>query len=325
LTRSVDLRWFAPSRLFALVVDRLRQLGLSIALEGDGPARLAIAMDAQVAEQAYRYAATRRRPLIQYVWDLPPWKIGTGRHDWIWFVLGRYVRLPRLGRRYPQRRGYFSRLRYVAAHAREVWVPSAMTAQSVQERFGLSCRQVPYCYDSDRFRPAAPPATRSGPLLSVSRLVSYKNQAAVIRAAARFEPRLSVRIIGNGLERESLERLAHTLGVSCSVETGLDDQAVLAAYRSAGIVVCPSRFEGLGLSPIEGIACGIPVVASDIPPHREFLGHAAYFFSLDDDDSLVAAIAAARQGGPPRRDVLRDLTIEAAAQRFLDLLTPHLR
>ena len=44
-----DLRWFAPNTFCALVVPRLRQLGLAIALDGDRSARLAIAMDAQVA------------------------------------------------------------------------------------------------------------------------------------------------------------------------------------------------------------------------------------------------------------------------------------
>src|SRR5437868_13513887 len=69
-----DIRWFAPNRFCTLVVPRLRTLGLTIALEGDRPARLAIAMDAQVAAGAYRYAARHRWPLIQYVWDLPPWR-----------------------------------------------------------------------------------------------------------------------------------------------------------------------------------------------------------------------------------------------------------
>jgi len=317
-----DVRWFAPNRFCTLVVPRLRDRGLSIALDGDTPARLAIAMDAQVAADAYRYAVRHRCPLIHYVWDLPPWWLGRGRHDWVWLVAGRYVWLPRLGRRYAARRGFYSRLRYVAAHAAAVWVPSAATATSVRERFGVACRQVPFCFDSDRFTPAAAGLRRG--LLSVSRLTPQKNHAAVIRAAARFEPRIPVRIIGSGYDRAALERLATELHVPCTIESDSSETEVVAAYRVAEVVVCPSTFEGFGLTPMEAIATATPVVVSDIPPHREFLGTAPHFFRLDDDDSLVAAIGAARAGPPPGRDVLSRVTIEAAAERFSDGLTPYL-
>ena len=318
-----DVRWFAPNRFCTLVVPRLRDRGLVIALDGDRPARLAIAMDAQVAAEACRYAARHRCPLIHYVWDLPPWWLGRGRHDWVWLVAGRYVWFPRLGWRYAARRGFYSRLRYVAAHAAAVWVPSAATATSVRDRFGVDCRQVPFCYDSDRFT-AAPGMRRSG-LLSVSHLTPHKNHAAVVRAAARVEPKTPVRIIGKGPERASLERLAATLGVTCSIESDLTDTDMVTAYRTAEVVVCPSTFEGFGLTPMEAIATATPVVASDIPPHREFLGASPRYFTLGDDDGLVAAIGAARAGLPPAPDVLSGVTIDAAAARFSAGLMPYLR
>jgi len=317
-----DIRWFAPNRYCTLVVPRLRQRGLEIALDGDRPARLAIAMDAQVAADAGRYAARHGCPLIHYVWDLPPWWLGRGRHDWVWLVAGRYVWLPRLGRRYAARRGFYSRLRYVAAHAAAVWVPSAATATTVRDRFRVECRRVPFCFDSDRFTPA--PGVRSPGLLTVSHLTPHKNQAAVIRAAARLEPKTPVRIIGKGPDRTSLERLAAKLGVRCTFDSDLTEQEMVTAYRTAEVVVCPSRFEGLGLTPLEAIATATPVVASDISPHREFLGTSPHFFTLDDDDSLVAAIVAARAGPPPSRDVLSGVTIDAAAERFWVGLTPYL-
>src|SRR5439155_23651717 len=150
--------------------------------------------------------------------DLPPWRLGRGRPDWVWHVFGRYLRVPRVGRRYPERPGYYSRLRFVATHAREVWVPSAHTAASVQERLGVACRPVPFCFDSTRFTPAPAPAPAAAPvvrsrgLLSVSRLTPQKNHAAVVRAAARFEPKLPVRFIGSGPEKSALENLAVEMG-----------------------------------------------------------------------------------------------------------------
>ena len=322
----LDIRWFAPNKYCTLVVPRLEARGFSIALAGDEAARVAVAMDAQVAAAAYTYAARVGCPLIHYVWDLPPWRLGGGRPDWVWHAFGRFWRLPRVGRRYAERAGYYSRLSYVASRAREVWAPSAHTVASVEERLGVACRRVPFCFDSDRFTPAPAARPRAG-LLSVSRLTRQKNHAAVIRVAARFRPPLAVRIVGSGPERDGLTRLARELGVPCAIDAGLPEGEMVTAYRSAEVLVCPSRFEGFGLTPMEGVACGVPTVASDIPPHREFLGTAVHFFTLDDEESLVAAVTAARSGSPPppgpAGDVLAGVSIDAATARFASGLAPY--
>src|SRR5438045_1967688 len=83
------------------------------------------------------------------------------------------------------------------------------------------------------------------------RLTAHKDHAAVIRAAARFEPKLPVRIVGSGPERAALERLAADVGVACVIDSRLSDHEMLRAYRGAEVVVCPSRFEGFGLTPME--------------------------------------------------------------------------
>ena len=73
------------------------------------------------------------------------------------------------------------------------------------------------------------------------------------------------------------------------------------------------------------MASGVPVVASEIPPHREFVGAAARFFPfLEDDTALVNAIEAALDGGRPAPALVQDLTIPAAGQRFLSALSPFL-
>jgi glycosyltransferase involved in cell wall biosynthesis len=312
----IDVRWFAPNRFAQLVVPRLQQLGLRIATEGDAPARLAVAMSGTAAERTWRYATTHRCPYVVYVWDLPPWKLGRGHPDVVWWGFGHFFRLPKFGRRYRQGRGYFSRLRFITARARAVWAPSRASVESVTERFGVRCLHVPYCYDSDRFVPLARDTDEPLHILTVSRLEPSKNQQAVIRAAAQLRPSLPVRLIGWGSEEATLRRMAAELAVDCSFASGLSDAAVVTAYRKASVVVCPSRFEGLGLSPIEAVACGARVVASDIPPHREFVGGAARLFALDDEGDLVAAIRAALAQPPPDPAAVRSLTIDAAAERF---------
>jgi glycosyltransferase involved in cell wall biosynthesis len=320
-----DIRWFAPNAYSSLIVPELRRQGLRIALEGDQPARLVFAAGARVADVAWRFSRAMRSRLILYVWDLPPRATGSGRPDPVWWLAGHFLRLPRPFGGYGRRRGYFSRLNYIAARADAVWVASTLTRELVAERFGVVAERVPYCYDSDRFRPDSAAPSRPPTLLCVSRLQPHKNQAALLRAAARFGGEVRVRLIGRGPESQTLANAAAALGVRCDIETDAADAAITEAYHTAGVVVCPSRFEGFGLTPIEGVACGAPVVASDIPPHREFVGTAAKFFELENDDSLVGAIEAALHAGPADPRAVRALTIPVAGERFLSALLPYLR
>jgi glycosyltransferase involved in cell wall biosynthesis len=297
-----------------------------VATEGREPAHLAVVMDSQCTVAAFEYASRWRCPLLFYLWDLPPWRLGSGKPDWIWERSGRLRRLPRLWGGYAERPGYYSRLRFVVRRAHWVWVPSSSTAYDVQVRFGVVPERVPFCYDSERFRPTPLCASDPPRWLSVSRLVSSKNHALLIRAAALVEPRPVVQVIGQGPEGPALQSLAHELGVSLELEnTWVSDEAVDEAYRRATVVVAPSRFEGFGLTPMEGLASGRPVAASDIPVHREFLGEAVQYFHPDDPVELLRAVERAVAAGPGSPGVLREVTIEAAAGRFLARLLPILK
>jgi glycosyltransferase involved in cell wall biosynthesis len=75
--------------------------------------------------------------------------------------------------------------------------------------------------------------------------------------------------------------------------------------------------------PVE--ASGVPVVASDIPPHREFVARAARLVPLDDTVALAAAIGDALDAPAADPALVRDLTIPAAGARFLSSLQPLLR
>jgi glycosyltransferase involved in cell wall biosynthesis len=323
-----DIRWFAPNSYTTLVVPHLRRGGLRIATEGEHPARLAVAMSGTEAVPAWQFARRRGARLLLYLWDLPAGGSGRGRPDPVWWLAGRFLRIPRPWGGYG-RRGHYSRLHYIARRAEAVWVPSTMTREVVAERFGSEAERVPYCYDSDRFRPApaAGPA-RAGEdpptLLTVSRLRRHKNQGAVLHAAAQIGRGVRVRIIGRGPQQQSLEALARRLGVPCTIDTAADDQAVVRAYHEASVAVCPSRFEGFGLTPIEGVASGVPVVASDIPPHREFVGGAARLAPADDPAALARAVIEAIGAEPADPALVADLTIGAAADRFLASLRPLL-
>ena len=71
-----------------------------------------------------------------------------------------------------------------------------------------------------------------------------------------------------------------------------DDEALGALYRGASCCLAHSRFESVGITPLEALRAGTPVVATDIPAHREVCGEAARFYDPADLEGMVKAVMA---------------------------------
>jgi glycosyltransferase involved in cell wall biosynthesis len=78
----------------------------------------------------------------------------------------------------------------------------------------------------------------------------------------------------------------------------LSDDDLAAVVTGARSLVFPSEDEGFGLPPVEALACGTPVVCSDIPPLREVLGDRATFVAPDDIAGMVRTAIEAQRPAP---------------------------
>lgn len=79
----------------------------------------------------------------------------------------------------------------------------------------------------------------------------------------------------------------------------VDDDELAAIYSGAHALVIASDQEGFGLSAVEALACGTPVVACEGPALREVLGARATFVKANDMPGLIAAAQRARRPAPP--------------------------
>lgn len=77
------------------------------------------------------------------------------------------------------------------------------------------------------------------------------------------------------------------------------DEDLAAIYTGARALVFPSDDEGFGLPTVEALACGTPVVASDLPALREVLADRATFVAVDDVPGLLAAAERVERPAPP--------------------------
>lgn len=100
----------------------------------------------------------------------------------------------------------------------------------------------------------------------IARLIAEKGHANLIRAVKSLEevlPRLALLIAGEGRERRRLESLIHELGLNGRVRFTGNLKEVSKPLSATDLFVLPATWrEGFGLSVVEAMACGIPVVVT---------------------------------------------------------------
>ena len=84
----------------------------------------------------------------------------------------------------------------------------------------------------------------------------------------------------------------------------IPEAELLEAYGLARTIVCPSRDEGFSLPVVEGMAAGLPCLASDIPAQRELVTEAAQRFAPDDDATLAGLLERVVVDADWRRNIL---------------------
>lgn len=101
-------------------------------------------------------------------------------------------------------------------------------------------------------------------------------------------------LIGDGPERGRLEQYADKLGLSGSViwHGWVDKDSLRLAYQQADCMVNPSLYEGMPNTVLEAMACGLPVIASNIPGNVDVVrdGVTGYLFDLGKPEQLRECI-----------------------------------
>jgi glycosyltransferase involved in cell wall biosynthesis len=171
--------------------------------------------------------------------------------------------------------------------------------------------------DLERFRPVPQPEARaalgltgSPLLLSVGYLIERKGQHLLIEALAQLRARLPgahLVLVGDGPERARLEALAARLGVLEQVNFvgAVSNAALYQWYSAADVFLLASSREGWANVLLEAMACGTPVVATDIWGTPEVVADASVGRLVDRRDAAAFAtgIVDLWQSKPDRRVV----------------------
>jgi glycosyltransferase involved in cell wall biosynthesis len=144
--------------------------------------------------------------------------------------------------------------------------------------------------------PAAEPAR----LLFVGRLTDQKgvlDLPAIVAGMAEAGVPAELTVVGDGPLADELRTLAAEVAPGLVELAGFVDDP-RRAFAAADLLLLPSRWEGLPFTPLEALATGLPVLLSDLAPHRELVdgGAAVHLAPVGEADAWVeAAIGALRR------------------------------
>jgi glycosyltransferase involved in cell wall biosynthesis len=193
---------------------------------------------------------------------------------------------------------------------------------------------VRFGVDTNRYVPGPPDPEWAAQLGPGGRRVIFSPRAVrplyrhetVVRSVAGLDPD-SLLVMGDrGADPAylaSLLRLGEELGIGGQIRvlSGMTDEDMPALYRLADVVVSVPESDGLPLTVLEAMACGAPVVVSDLPGLREFLGarFPDVLVPVGDVDALRQALATAlaqtAEGRASIGRAMRELVVAEADHR----------
>ncbi len=158
--------------------------------------------------------------------------------------------------------------------------------------------------------------SRGGPLiLSVSRLHTSKNvdtlPEAMMTVIDRW-PDAILGIVGDGPERQTLERKVGDLSLNSKIRFLGERRDVPSLLAAADITVFPSRVEGFGMVALESLAAGTPVVCFDLPSLKAL--------RRDVDAIRIVAGTGPTEMGRTISAALSDQNLPAAGQQARDIV-----
>jgi glycosyltransferase involved in cell wall biosynthesis len=170
-----------------------------------------------------------------------------------------------------------------------------------------NCRLIPNGVDCDRFRPGVPHRQEFGLpedrliVLMVSALIPNKRIEYGIDAVSRIADAHLV-LAGDGPLRDAITATATKLLPGRFTQLLVPPAQMPKLYQSTDVFLQCSKDEPFPLVFLEAMACGIPVVAHDMPRVRWFVGDNEFLIDMDNPEAIAAAIRRAHASAASGRE-----------------------
>jgi len=191
---------------------------------------------------------------------------------------------------------------------------------------------IPNGIDTNQFQPRLETSSRDNnfKILCVSRITERKGIKYLIKATRYLPEKAILEIIGEGNEKEKLDKLADDLKLEDRINfLGLDNHDDLPEiYSQADIFVLPSLNEGMSNTILEALASGLPIIATDTGGTKELLtdGKNGFIIKMKDSQDISEKIKRLIINkdllvtmGRVSRKVAENFSWQKVADRYLEL------
>lgn len=216
-------------------------------------------------------------------------------------------------------------VKFVLNNSRLVFCLSSDMVDRVEKLTKTNIKLVPQSVDTSIFYPRETTAIKAklgiqsdGPIvLTLARLVKRKSIETALRAVVkviRSFPELTYIVVGEGPDKERLQQITQDLGISKNVLFAgrISDDDLPACYSLADVFVLSSLHEAFGIVILESMACGTPVVVSEVGGMIDLVeeGVTGFLCPIGDVDAFSNRI----QGIISDSDLLRKMSDSARTQ-----------
>lgn len=223
----------------------------------------------------------------------------------------------------PDKAPLFRKIVLKSLYRLALWRASAIIAISEHTRdavhriFHTPCEKVSVVYCGKNEVCSAPPRAMEGVtkpfFLFVGAVKGRKNIVNIIRGFAQFVSKTkftgSLVIAGKkgGKYGKLVDDTINDLGMRDQIiVTGfITDSELSFLYQGALALVSPSRDEGFGMTVVEAMACGVPVIVSTIDVFKEVVGNAGIFVDPENPQEIALAMEKIYTDGGLREDLIK--------------------
>lgn len=168
-------------------------------------------------------------------------------------------------------------------------------------------------------------------LMMVSRFHESKNQKGVIDSLKWLPVKYKLIFVGDGKLEKDVKDYCEKNNLTNRVKFLGMRKDIPRLLKTADIVIQYSFFEGFGITAVEAMASGKPIIASDVPGLKQVVSGAGYIVSIDDSKELAKAVLALRSPENYKNisekclERSKDYTIEWCANNYLRLYERELK